>query len=262
MNLKLKDMPLKQVVPNTLRSFFEQYPQIALAFSGGVDSAYLLYAAKVCGADVTAYFIKSQFQPQFEIEDVERLIKILGVKARIIEKDILSCEMVVSNPPNRCYYCKKQVFSTILEEAQKDGYSIVIDGTNADDDEIDRPGIKALREMKVLSPLRMSQMTKSQIREYSQRAELFTWSKPSYACLATRIRTGEPITLKKVVCVEKAEAILQKMGYSDLRVRLQGETAKIQLPSTQIKIAALNHTEIYRALSPYFKEIVLDMKGR
>ena len=128
----------------TLQQFFQTNPKIALAFSGGVDSAYLLYAAKTYGAQVRAYYVKTSFQPQFEYRDAQLLSQELQVPMTTVELDILSDPAITENPKNRCYYCKKRIFSTILQQAEKDGFPLVIDGTNASDDALDRPGMQAL----------------------------------------------------------------------------------------------------------------------
>ena len=139
-----------------LKGFFHENPEVAVAFSGGVDSSYLLYAARQTARRVKAYIVKSSFQPQFELDDALRLAKELNVDTEVIEVDVLSDQDVVSNPPRRCYYCKKRLFSAILEHAANDGFRLVLDGTNASDDAGDRPGMVALRELSVESPLRVS----------------------------------------------------------------------------------------------------------
>lgn len=169
---------------------------MALAFSGGVDSSYLLYAALQNGADVHAYYVKSAFQPQFELEDAQKLAKQVGAKLTIMQANVLANETVVANPKNRCYYCKQVIFTGIGKQAAQDGYTTLLDGTNASDDAADRPGMKALQELSVLSPLRLCGLTKTEIRKRSKAAGLFTWDKPSYACLATRIPTGRPLRRK------------------------------------------------------------------
>ena len=137
-----------------LKEFFAAHPKIALAFSGGVDSAYLLYAAKQLGAEVRAYYVKTAFQPQFELDDAKRLAEALHADMTVLLVDILSDTRVAANPANRCYFCKKSIFSSILHAASADGCTTLIDGTNASDDAGDRPGMQALRELKVYSPLR------------------------------------------------------------------------------------------------------------
>ena len=168
----------------TLQEFFAAHPKVALGFSGGVDSSYLLYAAKQAGADVRPYFAKTQFQPEFELEDAKRLAELVDIELTILPYDVLPAAGF--NPPDRCYYCKTALFGALVARAKADGYDTIIDGTNASDDAGDRPGMKALQEMQVLSPLRLCGLTKQDIREKSKEAGLFTWDKPSYACLATR----------------------------------------------------------------------------
>ena len=148
----------------TLQQFFNEHPRCALGFSGGVDSSYLLAAAKQCGAEVRPYFVRTAFQPEFELEDARRVCRELGTELTVLEHDILSVPGVVANPPERCYYCKRAIFSLIRERALSDGYDTLIDGNNASDDASDRPGMRAVKELGVLSPLRMCGLTKEAIR--------------------------------------------------------------------------------------------------
>ena len=182
----------------TLEQFFEDNNAAAIAFSGGVDSAFLLAMAVRCGARVTAYYVKTAFQPQFELEDACRLAKELGVPMQILPVDILCHQQITVNPADRCYHCKKVIFETILKAAKEDGYSLLLDGTNASDDAGDRPGMRALTELSVRSPLRECGLHKEKVRRLSKAMSLFTWDKPAYACLATRIPTGEEITRGKL----------------------------------------------------------------
>ena len=152
----------------TLREFFSNHRSLALAFSGGVDSSYLLYEGVAAGCDICAYFVRSEFQPRFELEDALRLADELGAKLKIIEKSVLTDEKVRANDSLRCYYCKTRVFSAIAGQAQADGYPLIIDGTNASDDVSDRPGMRALRELSVRSPLRECGLGKEEIRELSR----------------------------------------------------------------------------------------------
>ena len=253
---------MRETVPQALKDFFAAHPRLALAFSGGVDSAYLLYAASACGCDVAAYCVKSPFQPGFELDDARRLAESLGAEMRVIEADALADADVRANPANRCYYCKRFIFTSLLDRAHAGGYDTVIDGTNASDDAGDRPGMKALRELNVLSPLRLCGVTKAQIREYSRRAGLITWDKPAYACLATRVPAGEPITLDKLRRVEGAEAALFRLGFNDFRVRLFHDAARLQFPAAQIEPAARRRVEIRDALKPYFDVIMIDTSDR
>lgn len=245
----------------TLQEFFKENQKAAIALSGGIDSSYLLYAAVQAKADVTAYFVKSAFQPSFEQEDAERVAQAVGARLVVIEADILSQEMVVKNPKDRCYHCKKVVFGQILNAAKQDGYYLVLDGTNASDDASDRPGMQALIEMSVRSPLRECGLTKKEIRQLSKEAGLFHWSKPSYACLATRIPTDTRITQENLDMIAKAETVLLREGFSDIRVRLWHNAAKIQLPPDQMP-RLLEKRELILEEINGFSDILLDLQGR
>ena len=246
----------------TIQEFFRENPKCAIAFSGGVDSSYLLYAAQQCRADVRAYYVKSAFQPEFELEDAKKLASQLHADMKIIPVDVLSDETVRSNPKNRCYFCKQVIFSTILKEAAKDGYTVILDGTNASDDAGDRPGMKALQEMKVLSPLRLCGLTKSEIRRLSKEAGLFTWDKPAYACLATRIPAGEEITAEKLMATEKSEGFLFSLGFTDFRVRQMNGVAKLQIKKEQLPMLLDQRESILQELKKYYHSVLLDLEGR
>ena len=246
----------------TLQEFFTEHPKAALGFSGGVDSSYLLYAGIKAGADIRPYFIKTAFQPEFELEDAKRLCAQLGAELHIIKLDALTNPDVVKNPPNRCYYCKTGLFGTLQQRAKADGYTVLLDGTNASDDAGDRPGMKALTEMSVLSPLRLCGLTKAQIREFSREAGLFTWDKPAYACLATRVPTGEAITEALLARVEGAEQVLFSLGFTDFRVRVFYDAARVQLKPAQMQQALSRRSEILENMKPYFEIVLLDLNGR
>ena len=245
-----------------LDRFFKENRKAAVAFSGGVDSSYLLYAGVKAGADVTGYYVKSAFQPMFEMNDAMRLAEQIGAKVRLIEVDVLADETVRQNPSDRCYYCKRAIFGNILRAAAEDGYTLVLDGTNASDDEGDRPGMKALREMEVRSPLRECGLTKDMIRQLSREAGLFTWDKPAYACLATRIRTGEEITAEKLSATETSEDFLFSLGFTDFRVRMRGRDALLQLPSGQFPLLCEKREEIFERLGEYYDKVTLDLEAR
>lgn len=245
-----------------LTAFFARNRAAALAFSGGVDSAYLLYESIRAGADVTAYFVKTEFQPQFELDDARRLAVQLGARLVVLEQSALSAPRVSQNPPDRCYHCKKAIFGSILARAAADGYSQVWDGTNASDDPSGRPGMKALTEMEVLSPLQLCGLTKAEIRRRSKAAGLFTWDKPAYACLATRVPTGTVITAPALEAVEAAEDFLFSQGFTDFRVRLTTEGCKLQLPTAQLPLALERREALLAVLEPLFGVVALDLKGR
>ena len=233
----------------TLNEFFAAHPKCALGFSGGVDSAYLLYAGVQAGADIRPYYIKTAFQPRFERDDALRLAGELGVEVTVLELDALADPRVAANPAERCYYCKQNLFRALKARAAADGYAV-------------RPGMRALRELEVRSPLRECGLTKADIRRLSREAGLFTWDKPAYACLATRIPTGEAITGEILARVEGAEDALFRLGYADFRVRVFHGAARLQLPAWQLERAVRERAVLRAALAPYFKPILLDLEER
>ena len=246
----------------TIKEFFVEHPKVAVAFSGGVDSAYLLYEAKKHCTEVCAYFLKSAFQPQFELNDAIRLAKELDVPLRVVEIDVLSSDVDINNPIDRCHHCKRLTFQAIWEAASDDGFSVLIDGTNASDDPQKRPGMWAICEYSVLSPLRVCGLTKEKIRQLSKEAGLFTWDKPAYACLATRVPFGEKITEEKLKATEASEDFLFSLGLKNFRVRRFGETAKIEVTSNQIEKIIDNREKILTELKKYYAGVVLDLKVR
>ena len=222
----------------------------------------MLYASKKYGAYVQPYYIKTQFQPEFELNDALKLCSYLDIKLKVIELDILSDNIISSNPKDRCYYCKKRLFSALKQNAHADGIELIIDGTNASDSIEDRPGMKAINELCVRSPLRECGLTKKQIRKLSKEAELFTWDKPSYACLATRIPVDVAITKDSLKKVERAEEKLSLMGFRDFRVRIYDKAARIQVKESQISKLIENREKILSELKPYFDIVMVDMETR
>lgn len=246
----------------TLPEFFQANPEAAVAFSGGADSAYLLYAAARYARRVRAYCARSPFQPAFEWEDARRLAGELGVGLRAVELDVLALPEVAANPADRCYHCKRAVFSAISRAAREDGFPLLIDGTNASDDAADRPGMRALEELSVRSPLRECGLTKGEVRRLSKEAGLFTWDKPAYACLATRVPAGTPITAEMLQKTEAAEDYLFSLGLTDFRVRLLGGCARIQVPAAQIPRLLENRREIVETLKKIYGGVLLDLEAR
>lgn len=246
----------------TLEEFFRENGECALAFSGGADSAFLLYAARKFARRVRAYYVKSAFQPGFELSDARRLAEELDADMRVLDVDVLALENVRANPPERCYHCKRAIFAAIAGAAREDGFGLVIDGTNASDDAADRPGMRALRELDVRSPLRECAMTKDDIRRRSREAGLFTWDKPAYACLATRIQTGEAITPEKLEKTEAAESELHALGFSDFRVRLLDGCARIQLRGEQLPLLLEKRDEVLDKLKRLYGAVLLDLEVR
>ena len=246
----------------TLEQFFTEYPKVALGFSGGIDSAYLLYAALKYAEEVRAYYVKSAFQPEFELEDAKKLAEEIGADMKVLNINVLEDAKVAANPKDRCYYCKQQIFGLIARSAAEDGFTVLLDGTNASDDAADRPGMKALKELSVLSPLRLCGLTKEEIRERSKEAGLFTWNKPSYACLATRIKTGEEITEEKLKKVEQAEDYLFGLGFSDFRVRTSDGKARLEIPKKQKDLLEQYEKEILAEMKKSYASVSFDLDAR
>ena len=182
-----------------LDAFFARTPRLAVAFSGGCDSSFLLAAALRAGCDVRAYGVRTAFQPAFEIEDAQR------------DADVLAQGEICANGPDRCYRCKTFIFSTILARMAEDGFEVLADGTNVTDDPANRPGFQALAELGVVSPLRRAGMTKDDVRAASRELGLFTADKPSFSCIAVHVGEGRPITAAALA--ETAE----RLGVADGR---------------------------------------------
>ena len=246
----------------TLQHFFAENPNVAVAFSGGVDSAYLLWAAKQYGNKIRAYYVKTPFQPQFEYEDALTIARQLDVPMTTVELDILADPAVAANPKDRCYHCKRQLFTALLDAARADGFPIILDGTNASDDASDRPGMVALWELGVRSPLRECGLTKSEIRRLSRDAGLFTHDKPAYACLATRIPTGTTITAELLSRTERCEGFLRELGFSDFRIRLMGDAARIQIREDQLGLLLTHREAILSGLKKDHSAVLLDLEVR
>ena len=236
---------------------------IAVAFSYGVDSTFLLkFAHDILGDEVVAVTVRSPFVPAEEIDGSINFCKKEGIKQIIIDADILSSKDVCSNPPDRCYICKKYIFSQITSAAKSAGIINVYEGTNADDINDYRPGMKALDELCVQSPLMYAELTKAEIRALSEELNLPTSSKPSFACLATRIAVGEQITKEKLQMVEKAESFLHKNGFYQVRVRVHGNIARIETEKSDIvRLASLADETSAYLKDLGFKFVSLDLSG-
>ena len=242
----------------TLEEFFREHPKPALAFSGGTDSAYLFWAAVQAGARVRAYYVKTAFQPEFELRDARRLAAQLQQELQILTVDILSDPVIASNPADRCYFCKTRLLSAIREAAEADGWTLVMDGTNASDAAADRPGMRALREQGIVSSLRLCGLTKAEIRKRSREAGLFTGDKPSYACLATRLQTGDAIAPETLRRIETAEDRLAEAGYTDFRARVRQGGALLQFPESQLRRAQAEQAKLRALLSDLFAAVRVD----
>lgn len=245
-----------------LQTFFETHPRVAIAFSGGVDSTYLLYAAVRCGADVRAYFVQSPFQPAAAAGRAQALAGQIGAPLSIVTFDPLEDGQVRANPPERCYLCKRMLFTCLLECAAQQDYPLLLDGTNASDDPNDRPGMRALEELGVRSLLRECGLTKTEIRRRMREAGLPGWDRPSDSCLATRVKTGQTLEKSLLQRIDRAEAAVAALGFSCLRVRVAGNDARIELPDGQLERAAACRRALLTALAPEFDTVSLDLKGR
>ena len=221
----------------TLQLFFSQHPSVAVALSGGADSAYLLYAAKQFGQRVHAYCVRSPFQCAAAHEDACRLAAEVSVPVSVLSLTLDDMGEAVQNGPDRCYHCKKAMFTAICRAAKADGFCVVLDGTNASDDDRDRPGMRALQELDVLSPLRLCGLDKQTVRRLSEQAGLFTHDKPSDSRLATRIASGTVLTLDALRRVEEAEIQLKQLGFSDFRLRCGKSSTTLQVRQAQLPLA-------------------------
>lgn len=248
-----------------LKELLKSYGSAAVAFSGGVDSAFLLYAAKeALGDRLVAISAKSCSFPERELKEAKEFCKTHQIRHVIFESEELEIEGFAQNPKNRCYLCKHGLFEKILKIAAEEGMAEVCEGSNLDDNGDYRPGLQAIAELNIKSPLRSAGFTKEDIRALSRQFGLPTWNKQSFACLASRFVYGETITREKLGMVDKAEQLLIDLGFRQVRVRIHGTMARIEIMPDEFE--KLISKDIRDQITKSFKEfgftyVTMDLTG-
>ena len=253
---------------NTLKQLechIEKIGSLAVAYSGGVDSTFLLKVAHdVLRDQVIAVTARSSTYPEREFKEAAEFTRTAGIKHIIIQSEELEIEGFTDNPPNRCYLCKHELFSKIKEVAQKYNIKYIAEGSNIDDLGDYRPGMQAIKELGIISPLKDTGLGKDAIRKLSKQMELPTWDKPAFACLASRFPYGVKITRDKLAMVDRAEQYLLNLGFKQVRVRHHGDTARIEVAvAERLKFFDLELMDnIYKQFQKIgFAYTSLDLKG-
>ena len=248
-----------------LKKYIASFGSIAVAFSSGVDSTFLLYAAKeALGDKIIALTATSCSFPKRELDEATQYCEKMGIRQFVVKSEELKIEGFSQNPKNRCYLCKKELFEKFTEAAKQQGINAVAEGSNLDDNGDYRPGLLAVAELGILSPLRHIGFTKSEIRDLSEHFGLPTWNKQSFACLSSRFPYGDEINEKKLKMVDNAEQLLLDMGFHQLRVRIHGDIARIELlPDEFAKfMEEATRLTVYEKFKEYgFAYVALDIIG-
>ncbi len=255
-------MSLENKLQN-LKEYLKGLKKAAVAYSSGVDSTFLLKTAQeILGENAVAITAKSALIPEREINESVAFCKKEGIKHFVIEFDELKTEGFKENPINRCYLCKKKIFGQFLEIAETNNLGQIIEGSNIDDTKDYRPGMRAVSELNIKSPLIEAGLTKEEIRILSEKAGLYTCNKPSFACLASRIPYGDEITKEKLKMIDKAEEFLLKSGFEQFRVRIHKDIARIEILSSEFeKLVEYRNVIVTKFKEFGFYYVTMDLEG-